>query len=321
MSKILRYFGAAFEDEFNSSTLKEPQNHVDIASSSLDIPQERVSYVPSGIGRGTKKYVKTPISGSGNVVHPVDIHSVGFWLKATLMEYAYTELTTGSGELNKHEFIGTDDAMPISFVSYVGKDIKEEYYTGCVVESLEFSFSDNVVQITANVVYADGSKRALKAKEDLNLEDLFPIAMHEVTAKINGIDKSRKIQELTITISNNPSIEAGQTIGSRTTRRIVLGERTVNISATYYYEDDEETELFENEQTFSLEVDFVSGEGTLHFEFPNCIYEGLTTPVSGRDSITQSATIRALEGSVNYNGTQVQSDIYAVLNNAKGEIL
>ncbi|WP_010174891.1 phage tail tube protein [Bacillus coahuilensis] len=329
MSEILRYFATVFEDSFNEPNSKEPTEFVDMTSSSLDIPQDRIAYVPTSNGRGTKRYVKTSVSTSGNVVQPVDVNSIGFWLKATLMKYVFEDNIAAGSNFNRHLFYGGHDSNPLSFVSYVGKQEHEEIHTGCVVESLEIAVSDTIVTATVNIVAANGERYPIRLTEEVNLNDTLPFSMHEVNARINGTDKSRKIQEMTISISNNPSVDAGKTIGSRYTRMIVLGERTVNVSLTYIYEDDEELILFENEESFSLDIDFTSlEEGSMHINLPLCVYESLSTPVSGRDAITQSATIRALETTVDVSdgsatagsSTTVDTDIIVSLYNKKGEI-
>ncbi|SDG74087.1 hypothetical protein SAMN04489735_100258 [Aneurinibacillus thermoaerophilus] len=317
MADILRYAGFAEETEFNGSTIPAERFHVDIASASLDIPASKNVTVPGGLGKGAKRKVNTYNYPTGAVEYAVDLNTIGFFLKMTLGGYKFT-----SGTLNQHEFYGDKNAIPRSFITTVGKDRFEHLFTGCVVESMEINVSDSVVTATVNIVGAKAQRRTIKLESQLNIPDAYPLAMHEVTARINGTENiSTKVQNLTISISNNASADAGKVIGQLHPARIITGERTVDISYTLYFEDETELARYENDEEFTLDIDFNQVDGSnMNIHLPRAYYDSVPTTVSGRDMITQSATVKTLVGTVTLDdGETVETNIYVKLNNREGE--
>lgn len=325
MSDITRYAGFAEETSFNSATVPAEKFHVDIASAGIDIPAAKNVTVPGGLGKGPKRKVNTFHYPTGAVEYAVDLNTIGFFLKMTLGGYEFTDQITTGGTVNKHEFYGDKNAIPKSFITTVGKDKFEHLFTGCVVESMDINVSDSVITATVNIVGAKAQRRVIKLESELNIPDQYPLAMHEVTASIGAQNISTKVQNLSVSISNNASADAGKVIGQLHPARIVTGERTVDVSYTLYFEDETELVRYENDEEFTLDIDFTQMNGeSMNIHLPKAYYDAVPTTVSGRDMITQSATVKTLIDTVTITGdgtstgSTVESNILVTLNNTEG---
>lgn len=299
MAEVLRYLGVCEENEFAESPAPAAVIHVDIASASLDVPGDTEMIYGGGLSRGP--YIHRPgfYSPSGDIVYAFDIRTIGFLLKWALGGYSF-----GAGSpLNTHTIYGSSKNILDSFCARLGKDVFEHVFSGCVINTLTLKVEGAYCELTAAIIAAKDAKATLKTLADLLLPDEYPLAFHEVTAKIATVDQSAKIKSLNIEIANNLSAEAGRTIGSRHPRLIRAGERTVTVSKTLMFDETDELERYWGGVAgpsilggteFEIEINFDAGDdGSLKIDLPRFIYTAVGQKPSGRDEQVQTTTGRA----------------------------
>ena len=299
MQNVLRYLGICEEISFAESPAPAAIIHMDIASASLDVPGDTEMIYGGGLSRGPHIHRPGFYAPSGDIVYAFDIRTIGFLLKWALGGYSFA---TGS-PLNTHTIYGSSKNILDSFCARVGKDLFEHVFSGCVINTLTLKVEGAYCELTASIMAAKDAKATLKALADLLLPTEYPLAFHEVTAKIATVDQSAKIKSLNIEISNNLSIESGKTIGSRYPRLIRAGERTVTVSKTLMFDETDELERYWGGASepsilggteFALEINFSAGvDGSLKIDLPRFIYTAMGQKPSGRDEQEQTTSGRA----------------------------
>lgn len=313
-----RYIGIVEEPEFGTQDILTPAVILDIASTSLDTPSNTNLFYTGGLGRGTSKVVPGAYMPEGEIQYAADLHSIGYFLKWALGQYIVTDQADG---IKLHEFYRTEYANLPSFQAQVGKDIFEHIFIGCTINSLTFEISNEFLNITANVL----AKNDIINNEihDINPQMLpqnMPIAFHQVTAKINGIDESAKIKSFTLAIENNLNGEDGMGIGSRYTNRHIAGESNINLSMELYFDDTSKIADLQSGQIFPIEISIMdlNQKDSMIITLPKCIYEVVNQQPSGRDEIVQSVECKTLMDYIELtDGTIVPNDIHVVLINSQ----
>lgn len=299
MSNVLRYLGICEESEYAEAPAPAATMHIDIASTTVDVPGDTQMIYGGGLARSP--YIHRPgfYSPSGDIVYAFDIRTIGFFLKWALGGYDFL-----AGEpLNTHTIYGANKNILDSFCARLGKDVFEHVFSGCVINTLTLKIEGAYCELTASIIAAKDSRVDLKALSELLLPDEYPLAFHEVTAKIATVDQSAKIKGLTLVIANNMSAEAGRTVGSRYPRLIRAGERTVTVSKTLMFDDISELERYwggTNEPSdlgaseFEVEINFdARSDGSLKILLPRFIYTSVEQKPSGRDEQVQATAGRA----------------------------
>lgn len=316
MPKTIRYAGFAPETSFNQETPPAAAWDLDIASSTLDAPNEPHLIYGGGLGRSPRKHRPGYYTPTGNVQFAQDLWTLAAFLRWTLGGYTHT------GAEDLHESWGVDDNVLPSFVTRIGKDVFEHVFSGCVINQLQIAVSGEYVETTADIVAARDSKATLRDKDDLALPDDFPLAFHEVTSTIGGTNVSAKVKSLTLTIGNNVRTDSGRGIGSRHAYRLPAGDRAVSVAMGLWFEDTDHLEAFwggssgpTDEQTTEdpVEIDLspVDGDSTAEILMPRCIISQVSQQGSGRDEIEQSLTLTALQDVVELEDeSEVETDIY-----------
>jgi hypothetical protein len=294
-TKILRYAGFAEEKTYAESPPPDAVFHVDIASTSLDVPSDVQMIYGGGLARGPYLHRPGFYAPEGDIVYAFDIRTIGFLLKWVLGGYKFE-----SGEpdpLNTHTFWGSNKNILDSFCARLGKDVFEHIFSGCVLNSLAIKVEGEYCEATASVIASKDIKTELKSIGELLLPDEYPLAFYEVTAKIAGNDYSAKIKGFTLTINNGMSADTGKTIGSRYPRLIRAGEREVTLSKTLMFDDTSELERYWGAESgpsdtgteeFTVEINFDAGDnGSLKITLPRFIYTSVEQKPSGRDALEQ----------------------------------
>lgn len=218
MVQRLRYVGLAPEAIFAEEPSPEAVIHMDIASATLDAPADSDLLYEGGLSRSA--YTRRPgfYAPEGNFMYAFDIDSIAHLLYWTLGGYAFTADNPEVG-LNLHEFWGSADSLLPSFVTRLGKDKFnapstdfEHVFRGCTVGQLGFSVSDAFAEVTADITAAKDGRDDIKDVGDLILPGSYPLAFHELTATIDGVDESANIKEVSFSINNNPSADDGRSI-------------------------------------------------------------------------------------------------------------
>lgn len=331
MPKILRYAGFAEEATYNPVTPPAADFHVDISSSSLDAATDTELEYGGGLGRSIRTHRPGFYSPSGNIAYAADIRTIASFLKWTLGGYEFTP-TGGSGSLNLHEFFGTDDRLLDSFTARLGKDVFEHVFTGCVVNSMQLSVSDQYAEATIDMVAAKDYTATLQDPNSLLLPDEYPLSFPDVTTTIAASDVSAKVRSLTLDISNSADSSQGRGLGSRYPRRIPVSERTTTVDMSLWFDDITELQRFwggstgtntagVSETPITITLD-AGDDGIALITLPRVVYTSVQQTGSGRTEIEQSISGRAYVDVVTLDDgvTEVQSEIVVAVENDEDEI-
>ena len=310
---IARYLGLAEETSYNMETPPAATVHVDIASASLDSPTDTQMVYEGGLQRGAQTHRPGFYSPSGNIVYAFDIHTIELLLQWAL------------GGEEDDVLYGTNSSTLPSFCARVGKDYFEHVFSGCVINSLELQVEGEFCQATAEILSAQDSKATLQDLEALLLPDQYPLAFHEVTAKLNDSPISADVKSFTLSIDNSVDATSGRGIGSRHPYRMIAEERSITFSKDMFFKDDSALKSLwggnsgpdsvDGSDEFSLELVFDSGtHGTMEIELPRVIYTQVSQQPSGRNEITQSTNGKAFVESKTIGATDVHSEIYVEFN-------
>lgn len=327
----LRYAGFAEEAGFNEDPAPAAQFHVDIASASLDSPTETEMIYEGGLGRGVRTHRPGAYAPEGDVAYAGDIRTLGWMLKWALGGYVFTPGVDPA--LNTHEIYGVNENILASFAAFLGKDVFEHRFHGCVMTGLTIESENEWVTVTPEIVAAKDSKAAIEAIADLILPAEYPLAFHDVTVQREASDVSAKVKAWTLSIANNADAEAGMGQGSRHPYRIPVFEREITIEATLYFEGTEELERFwggatgptitgaeEFGMTFNLDA---GADGTLDIAAPRIIYTSVPQQPDGRSEITQDVGMTAFVTTHTLADglTEVESELLCTLQNTQDEMV
>jgi len=167
-----------------------------------------------------------------------------------------TESTTYEADYDTGYYIHTitpalGNDIP-SFNAFVGKDIFEHKFLGCIINSLDFSVEQELANMAIDVVSKIDQKETIKALEDLlltsNCHGERQKSFADVQLKVGDFggalsDISAKVRALAMTISNNGSTEDNIGLNSRfpqdgTVEGLVIsGTMTLQFESTQYLED------------------------------------------------------------------------------------
>lgn len=286
---ITRYLGFAEETTFG--TAATAVETIDPGSAELD-PSGDQALIYEGVSRLDRIVAPAQYTSEGSIETPFDLEAFPWFLKWLLGGYS----VTGTGPY-VHSFFSQDSALMKSFTARVGKDVFEHVFSGCVVSSLSLELDDSF--LTASIDVAGGKDaKATLATPTFSQGDIY--APHQVTATINGVDESAVIESFSIKIETGADNESGVTIGSRFPRRAYRGALTVEMEMNLSFFSTTQIEKFWGTSTGPtstalLEFDTVINVGSdIVINIPRAVYTTISQPLSGRDRIEQTATLRAL---------------------------
>ena len=322
----LRYAGLAVEPAFGDGPVPADV-HVDIASASLDTPDEAVIYYEGGLGRGRNVSRPGYYHPEGDVVWAVDVRTIALALRAALGGYAFGD-SAGDNGLSRHHLWASDDADLPSLTVELGKDAFEHIFDGCVVDEFVLEVEDEFATVTLELIGRKDRKGTIKAVTDLSLPDEYPLAFVDSTIAINGTDESAKLKSYTLTIANNIATDAGQRHGTRFPARLEATEREIGLEAELEFVDSEHLERVwgssegpseEGPAEVELELALDGGaDGSATIELPRTLVHTVEAEVSGRDEVEQTITAAALVDTLTIDGDEVRTDVYARVDNDQG---
>lgn len=324
---ILRYAGFGREATFGGEAAVV--FHVDHAGTSLETPTNPEIVVPTALGR--TDLVKRPgyYYASGNVDYDFDLNTIGMLMKCALNGYTFT-----TGTPNTHEFYGNNELVLESLTVRLGKDFWEHVFLGSVINSLALNTADSLARCTVGLVSQKDLKDTLVDFDTLELTASYPVAFHEVTAKIGTSDVSAITTRANVNIANNINAAGARTLGSRFPVKFRAGARAVTGGLTLYFEDMDNMELFWGDTTgpdesgvgatmTSLTVTYtISATMDMVVLIPNAYIEAAPSSPRGKEPLTQDLTFHALlkQGQALKDLSTVNTDILVTLRNAEATL-
>ena len=325
MTEPRRYAGFCEEQNFNPISAPEAAFHIDMASASLDTPSDPNLHFEGGMSRGRKVIRPGYYAPAGNIVYPIDIRSIGYFLKWALGLYKFTDGGVGT---NTHEIYPSEDTVLPSYTVRLGKDVFEHVFRGCVMNGLEIVIGDDFIFATLDNIGARDTKVALKAIADLTLFNEHHLSFIDASLALGvAVDYNCKIKDMTISITNGASAEAGKGIGQRHPCRIPVGARNIDIKGNLWFEDSVEYAKFwgasggvsaNGSTTEAMIITIDSGvDGSMELKFPALMYTDLKTPPSGRAEIVQAFSGMALIDTIALADlSEIEAELLAtILNN------
>lgn len=334
MVNVLRYFGFGREATFGTAV--DASAHVDIASTTLDSPNNPEIAVRGSMGRSTFRKRPGYYSPSGGVSYDFDIETIGFMLQMALKGYGFTADEPSEG-INLHEIYGTNDATLDFFTAHLGKDVFEHVFNSCVINQLTMKVDGGLAACDINVLTQKDAKAVLKSTGDLLLPDAYPLAFQEVTASLNSSDVSAKCRSITLDINNSINADSGKTIGSMFPRRFKAGDRAVTANLVLEFLDTDMFTLFWGNATapstggsttapltitYDASVASAAGHQMVAY-IPTAWITALSTQPSGRDTILQTVNVRALmtrDVALN-DASTIDTDVLFSIHNAEGTLV
>lgn len=288
---ITRYFSFAEETIFG--TFVPAVETIDPESAELD-PSGDQALIYEGVSRLDRTVAPAPYRSEGSFSTPFDLTAFPWFLKWALGGYT----VTGTYSTFTHHFFPEQSALMKSFTARVGKDVFEHLFSGCVVGSLSLELDDGFFTGSVDIMGGADQKGTLQASPTFTQGEIY--APHQVTAEIDGVDESANIESFSISIDTGADNEAGLTIGSRFPSRAYRGALAVKIEMGLSFFSTTQLERFWGTATgpsinklTEIETTIYVGEN-IDILIPRAVYTAMSQPLSGRDRIEQSATIRAL---------------------------
>src|SRR5699024_607346 len=296
---LKRYFGFSEETTFGkASAAKE---YIDPESVELD-PSGEQAIIFEGASRMDRLVAPGHYRSEGSVSFPVDLDTIGYFLKWVLG--GYDVKGTSSGETGTkapytHTFTPSMDNLLPSFTARVGKDIFEHVFTSCVLSSLSLELEDGFLMANADIL--GGKDETATLKKDVKFTDGEVFAPHEVTISMGGQDESTTIQSFSLNIENGADMEAGHTIGTRFPRLAFRGAMLVELEVNLLFFDTKHIETFwgqakgpiEEGELKDIDTQINIGDN-FTIDIPSAIISEIEQPLGGREHIEQTATLRGL---------------------------
>lgn len=195
-----------------------------------------------------------------------------------------------------HTFTDSGQATLHPFTTRIGKDLFEHVFAGCVLGEVEITVEDSFVTASLNVLASRDSKGALPASVTYSEGNVF--ASHHVTAQINAVDESARVEQLKLTAGNGASL--GRGVGSRHPNRGYRGAVAVEGELTLAFTDLQELERFWGDAggpaaTISEFPITINIGDNIDLVLPRVVYTKSGQPKEGPDRIMQTVGFTGLE--------------------------
>ena len=204
-----------------------------------------------------------------------------------------------------HMFQPTKGGNLPSFTVRVGKDFFEHVFTGATVDRLAFSVDRGILTCTVSIQAQKDFKGALNISPKTFPSNL--LTFRQGTTFLDRVDISNSVESFALEVVNNIDAQAGVRMGSRFPREFPFGGVDVSGSLVLSFKNTDEYEKFWGAATgavdqapisFTLEQWFQSGSDRLKFILGSAYWTQVSTPVSGRDRMTQAVQFKTVEDSI-----------------------
>lgn len=287
-----RYLGIAKEATFGTE-VTSGFTYVDAESAEIEATGDSIIIYE---GMGGLDYTMTAgrYSLEGSFTLPVDDKSIGHIFRGVLGGYT----KTGTAPRITHQF-SADRTKVDTYTIQVGKDIMEHIYIGVGFTAVTLELEDGLLVASVDVIGQKdkkGSSYPSKSLSDLTRGNVF--SSKDVTIALGSSNESGKIQAMSLTIENGMEPFFG--FGSRFPSKHIKGSFLVEGEFTLAFESTAQLEKFWGGATgpivgtpsaFNVAINVGPD---LDIVIPRAIYTQVQQPVSGRDRIEQTVTLRGL---------------------------
>lgn len=205
----------------------------------------------------------------------------------------------------------TGNTMP-SFVAALGKDIFEHRFLGCVLNQLDMSMEQELINLSLDIQGQIDKKAALVALDALKLNICHgerPRAFHDAQLKIADFgsvlgDISAKVRALNLSVVNNATTEENVGLNSRFPYDGTAGALDITGTMTLQFEDTSYKEDFwgaatepdpENVQLKAMELTIDSANwGKSIISLGKVLLQSVNIQPSGREKLMQEVSFKAL---------------------------
>jgi hypothetical protein len=330
------YIAIGMEDPFNELTINTGTAKTDVSTIVWEYwdGSAWVAFPSPGVTDGTTGFT---VSGSQVVTFTEPTDWVAKKLSTDTQEYYYIRArcsaftsATAQGKITQgfigmtadvatqYIYSGNNILLP-SFTSFMGVDTIEHQISGCVINKMELAAEDDFLTLKFDMFGQTPTTSAIKAYEDLSLNDDYPLAFYEVNLHMRELGSttpwgaatkiSEDVKKLKTSIDNGVSDKDGLRLGSRFPGFLPAGERTPSMTFDYLYLDNQFIEMLWGsadgplERTGSTEVEMMveidAGlYGNVEIWFPRVIVTGSPLKSKGRDPIIQDITVDAYQAAV-----------------------
>lgn len=200
------------------------------------------------------------------------------------------EMLYATLKLGKHEFMHT--------------------FTSCSFNSVAISIEKEWAMVSAEVVAKADEKENILTLANVTIPQGFAVPFHEASLKMVDYggslgDVSADIEKFTLTINNGVDGQAGLAFNSRHPQRHWAGVVEITFEMSMVFDGTDELEDFwggasapavggTTKKAVQLTLSNPLSLGDQVIDLYKCIFEGVKTPISGRERIIQEITGRVL---------------------------
>jgi len=217
----------------------------------------------------------------------------------------------------EHTIVPVDGNVMPSFTAFLGKDLFEHKFLGCILSQMDFSVEQELANLTLDIMCQKDKKVTI-----VNLEDLFLTSgchgerqksFADIQLKVGDFgealgDISAKVRTLAWTVNNNGTTEENVGLNSRfpqdgTAGALdITGTMTLQFEDTSYKEDfwgdsggavDGDPQLKDIEITISGGGAVDGGWGEAIVSLPRVLLQSVNIQPSGREKSMQEITFQA----------------------------
>lgn len=285
-----RYVGVKEEANFGEEAAVPMAYDMDVASMGLDVPDDPNIPLPT-LNRHQSRHIPGFYALSGPMEFPVDVNTIGWFLKWGLGGYKYTAGTLEAP--NTHEFYATPEYELPSFTSRTGKDTFEHVVTGCIVDKLAINVENELANCKIDLFGQKDKQADLRTTLNEPDADLYPLAFYNASTELEGVDISADVKSWAWEYANGVKVEDGRGQGSRFPYSIKPGAGSTSLGIKLEDDCKEKIKDYWGNDAgpstnahvpFNMETIFDSGAfGSMEVLFPQCYYKKVPTDIKGAD--------------------------------------
>ncbi len=225
-------------------------------------------------------------SVAGQVVVPVDLINIGYWLQMALGD----PTTTGSGDPYTHVF-KVGDSLDSWVLEQGYTDINQyQEFNGCKVNSLAFSFDATANSELTATAQVEGATEALDTSSidaTPTAQSVTPLEIGDLAIKEGG-STIGSVRSIDFTIGNN--LDTGNYVVGGGGQRGAISEGLCQITGTMtaLFEDQTLLSKAKDSTETSLELTLTQSTHSLKFDINELLYSYQSPGIQGPQGILQT---------------------------------